>query len=508
MKQPNNILEYNIAQYAFIISQKKHTVLNFARGVGKSTIMSRRISDCVHQMPRSTGVIVGCTYAQIKTKTLPSTIKGLEMHGWIKGVHFLVGKRPPKSWGWPTPYEEPLDYKNSIIWYNGTIINLVSQDASASSGRGMNIDWYIADEAALLDYSKLEQEVITTNRSNLHSIAEYPDGTFQEYQYCSLHHSSLLVTSTPITLSGKWIFKFEEMALLKPDEYAFIKANSFVNEKHLGSDWLKMQKEQLTDFMYNAEILNKRVAQVTDGFYPKLNEDIHTYSSFSDKYYKNYTSGPVTCAGDTDLDNDRPLTIGVDWGANINCMVVCQDYGGEELKVLKNFYVKSPKIFDDIVDEQFARYYKPHGKKVIHLYYDPTGNLSTANSRKTYAEQIKETFQKHGWVVILRTTARTNKSHEDKYHLWNKILSGKESNMPKFSMNIHNCKELYISMINAPAKQGRNESIKKDKKSETSKKINQAHATHFSDALDVVVVGMYLDKSNGHHYGGLAIQSI
>ena len=498
-------LKYNLAQLIFVMNQTKHTFLEWARGTGKSTILGRRISDAVHEMPRSTGIIVGCTYAQIKTRTLPSTIAGLEMHGWKKDVHYLVGKKPPKSWGWPEPYEAPLDYKNSIIWYNGTVINMVSQDNASSSGRGMNVDWVIGDEAALLDETKLETDVHATNRGNLHRIAVYPDGTEREFKDCPLHHSSLLVSSTPITLKGKWIFKMEEQAMIDPDTYTFIRASSYVNAHNLGNEWLKKMKDTMPDFLYRAEILNERITQITDGFYPQLKESLHTYTSHNNNYYTNYSGGIVNCNADSDLDKDKALIVGIDWGANINCMVVCQDHAGQELKVLKNFYVKSPQIFDDLVDDHFAKYYKPHGCKEIHLFYDPTGNINTANNRLTYAEQIKKKFEQYGWQVVLRTRSRKNTDHEVKYQLWNKILREEDDNLPVVRFNIHNCKELWISMINAPAKQGRNETIRKDKKSETSKSIDQAHATHFSDTIDIVVVGMYLDRVNYKHFDGMSI---
>ncbi len=46
-------------------------------------------------------------------------------------------------------------------------------------------------------------------------------------------------------------------------------------------------------------------------------------------------------------------------------------------------------------------------------------------------------------------------------------------------------------MNNAPAKQGMHDAIKKDKKSERSKSIEQQHATHFSDAADTIIYGLY-----------------
>ena len=46
-------------------------------------------------------------------------------------------------------------------------------------------------------------------------------------------------------------------------------------------------------------------------------------------------------------------------------------------------------------------------------------------------------------------------------------------------------------MFNAKAKQGSNDAIKKDKKSEASKVILRQHATDLSDAMDAAMYGVF-----------------
>ena len=192
-------LEYNLAQIFFIVSQHLIKILEWGRGTGKSTILGKHIIDCVVQLPRSSGVLVASTYQQILTRTLPSTIAGMEQHGVYKDLHYIVGKRPPKSWNWPEPYEPPLDYKRCIIFWNGTVINFVSQDSSSGSGRGLNTDWIVGDEAALLNEKKFQTDVVLTNRGNAKRVAHYPNDTWKYYEECPLHHSIVLASSTPVT---------------------------------------------------------------------------------------------------------------------------------------------------------------------------------------------------------------------------------------------------------------------------------------------------------------------
>jgi len=485
---------YNLAQLIFTICTQKIKILEWGRGTGKSTILARDIYDKVIQLPRSTGVMVAETYAQIKTRTLPSTIAGLEQHGIYKDIHYFVGKRPPASWNWPEPYEPPLDYTHCVIFWNGTVMIFISQDGGAASGRGLNVDWVIGDEAARLDENLFNTDVLLTNRGNQFRQAFYPDGTWKYFKDCPLHHSITLATSTPVTANGRWILKFEEQAILHPEKVAFLRASAEVNRANLGDDYFENAKATMPDFLYNAEVKNIRITKIEDGFYPLLDEAKHCYNSFDHAYYAKL-SGNIkpTCLGDADLLQDQPLIAGIDWGGNINCMVVCQNHA-TELKFLKNLFVKSPKIIDHLIEEEFVSYYSGHRNKTIYLWYDPSGNNKQANSTLTYAEGARQLLQKHGWNVQLMTTWNNQETHTVKHKLWNNLLKEVDTKYPAIRFNKSNCKELWISMTTAPSKSGETESIKKDKKSERSKDIPQEHATHFSDAADFVVVGMFLHK--------------
>lgn len=487
-------LTYNWAQLFVLFVDQKILILEWGRGTGKSTIIAKRIIDCVHQMPRSNGLMVAETYAQIKTRTLPSTIAGLEQHGYYKDIHYVIGRKPPEEWNWPEPYEPPLDYRHVMIWYTGSCMVFLSQDGSAASGRGMNVDWFVGDEAALLNEKLFETDVLLCMRGGMTRIAHYPDGTWKYFGDCSLHHSGMLATSTPVTANGQWILKFEELAMLQPDKYAFLSASAEINKHNLGEEYFEKARAILPDFLYEAEVENKRISKITDGFYPLLNEDKHCYNLYDQQYYLDLKlNSKPSCLGDKDLNIDAPLIVGIDFGANINCMVICQDHGNE-FRVLNNLYVKSPRIIDDLVKDEFVPYYQYHHNKTIHLWYDPSGNSSVANSRLTYAQDIKKQLEQHGWQVQMMTAPHGyNTQHDLKYKLWNDILKENEGTpYPVIRFNRMNTKELWISMTNAPAVQGRNTAIQKNKNSERNKKLDQAHATHFSDAIDLVVVGMFM----------------
>lgn len=493
-------LVYNLAQLAFVFSvlktKAKVFILEWGRGTGKSTIIGKHMYDCVIQLPRSTGALVGSTYAQIKTRTLPSTIAGLEQHGIIKDIHYTVGKKPPASWKWPEPYQAILDPTNCIFWYNGAVTVFISLDGGASSGRGLNIDWAIGDEAALFDKDKFSTDVDLTIRGNLMQKAVYPNGKWRFFKDVRLHHSLLLATSTPITSEGMWILDYEKLAQENPQKVQFIRASALVNIINLGRDFFIRSKASMPDFLYDAEVLNKRITQIRDGFYPRFSEHIHTYTNFNNEYYKELAVDALpTCLGDNDIVVEQSLHLSMDWGANINCLLVAQSFP-DELRVLKNMYVLAPKILDDVIVEQFIPYYAPHQQRnnVLYLWYDPTGNVHQANSRLTYSQQAEKLLRAAGWDVRLMTRGVKNESHELKYRLWIDILSESSLKYPKVRINKNNSRELIISIKNTPAKKGTTSSIQKDKKSERNKKIPQQHATHFSDTLDIIIVGMFMTR--------------
>lgn len=493
------VIEYNAAQ-AMLVVMKQQTkaktfVLEWGRGTGKSTIIGRHMYDCVTEMPRSLGVLVGSTYSQIKTRTLPSTIAGLEQHEIYQDKHYVIGKFPPDEWKWPKPYQSILDPKNAMFWYNGTVIIFVSLDGGASSGRGINADFAIGDEAALFDQQKFQTDVDATVRGNLHKLAIYPDKSTKAFGECRHHHSILLATSTPLTQSGMWILDYEQQAKNDSNSVVFIQASAIVNIKNLGKRYFERNKASMPDFLYEAEIEGKRITQIRDGFYPKFVESQHTYVPKENDYYKTADVGVApTCLGDSDLFTDQPLHLAMDWGANINCLIVAQPTR-DELRILKNFYVLAPKIMDDVIVEHFVPYYEAHKRRnnTIYLWYDASGNNRQANSRLTYAQQIRSLLHNYGWNVELKTKSRVNEKHDKKYRLAIDIMTESSVEYPKLKINSRNCRELIISIKNSPAKKGTKQIIQKDKRSEhKNNKTPQQHATHFSDTFDIIMVGLYM----------------
>lgn len=498
----NNEIELNIAQISVIHASSKQLwnpidlvwvwiktfILEWARGTGKSTVLGWFVKEAVKQMPKASGILVGETYQQMLSRTLPSTKAGLEMFGIYEGIDYVVGKCG-KSLGFDMPFQSPSKWDNTIHFSNGFVWILVSND-QADAGRGINCSIVIGDEAVLLDKERLFNNVQTTNRSTC-------GGLYEDQPLCN---AEIYASSVAMTEKGQWFTDHEALAKKQPWKILFSKAPAVVNKHNLSKDWFeRMWDNAPSKVHYDAEIRNIRPSKVTNGFYPSLDPKKHYYRYAYDNDYLrskgvNAKKKDFNCKQDTDYMKSKPLILSIDWG-NIITMTVSQDQG-ERYRNLKTFYVTSPKIIDDLIDEEFAPYYedKKNHNNVIEFYYDRNGNNKTPNSRVTFAEQAIGCLKRNGWKVIVKVRKGSeNPPHNDKFIVINYLLKhGGTNGLPEIQINENNCPDLIISLENAPAKAGNKpNTIVKDKKSEASKTTPQEHATHFSDTFDIPLYWRY-----------------
>lgn len=464
-----------------LVSQCDELYVEGGRGAGKTTGTSSRMRQTVLEMPRSHNGIAAETYKQALTRTLPSVIFGLEQQGIFEGLHYFIGRRPPRNWRWPKPYQPPQEFDKTIYFWNGSLYTILSQDVTGD-GRSLNLDSLLCDEAALLSKEKLDGDVKPAIRgSNLRAFKG--KSTFLKELYCS---------TTPLTQSGMWFVKMEESAMMYPDKIKFISSTCEVNKHNLPEDYLEKHSRTAIPWIFNAEYKNIRPKFTKDSFYPLFDEDKHCYNSFDYSFYTKIGQHS-DCRGDLDLYKSLPLILGVDWGAAINCLTVNQHIKEEnEFRTLKSMYVlgENQKIQDDLF-EDFHRYYQHHHTKVIYMHYDLSGNHKTGNTKLTRAKQAKKQLEARGWRVKLLSTGMNNPQHEAKHMLWNMILKEDHPYLPRYRMNKSNCRELCLSMRHAKTTTGRNGDIKKDKSSEKKTTIPRQEATDLSDANDAPIFQLF-----------------
>ncbi len=516
------------------------------RGTGKSEgVLAPKSAKCYfNTMPRGTGVIVGATYAQLLTRTLPALIAGWERIGYVMGRHYLIGKKPTekwiRQWRWTGPYRPPLDFKYFVSWWNGAGAHLVSQDRTGSSN-GITIDWIIGDEAKLLNQEKLKTELFPANR-----------GIIKAFENNPYHHGMTFTTDMPIGTSGRWILdmmdqmdrkKVNEIWELQAVRYQlktlmnkagkvvaaeiskqldvidaelndkrkgllyYHEASSLDNIHALGLDYIKQQIRDTTTFQFDTQILNLRPLKLEDGFYPDLDEEYHGYFAEHEGYFDNIEFQNkllLDCRKDKDLDVNQPLHISLDYNRRIHPIVIAQD-NGEQIKILKGIHALYPDKLKEALD-LFIAYYKHHKRKLIYYWYDHTA-VGGENATEKYNDVITP-LRKAGWVVMPMYVGQAP-SHYRKYQMYGHLLkeSGKYSR--KLRINRENCDKLIISMCMAQAEQ-RKDGFGKDKKSEHDPNFPAEESTHYSDALDMMIYGMletgliYGTESKGG--GGMTIK--
>ncbi|MBK6285784.1 MAG: hypothetical protein IPF54_26715 [Draconibacterium sp.] len=169
------------------------------RGTGKSYKIGWEINQIVRTMPRSVTAITGRTFGQIYTRTLPSSLKFLELLGYEKDKDYVIGVKPHSQWR--KPYETITKYDNFISFSNGTGFLLLSQEREGSA-RGPNIDREIVDEAITLHKDRYDQEVSPANRGNEEHFGKF-SGNFVPQ-----HHGFRYVSSMPYAQDQKWLLEY------------------------------------------------------------------------------------------------------------------------------------------------------------------------------------------------------------------------------------------------------------------------------------------------------------
>ena len=544
--RPRKPIYFNKPQKRLILRRPKNSVSNWPRGAGKSTIIAWLIRRAALSMPRGVGTITGCTYEQILTKTIPSTIAQLENMGMIQDKHFWIGKRPPAKYKIDLPRHRPQKYDHFFSLYTGFGFHLVSQDHAASP-RGLNTDLHITDESLLLDIDKYNVEVLGTNRGN-----------DEHYGKVDIHHGVFHFTSMPLNSEGNWILKRSEyydrdghdfsmiknmiiklqLAFLKNKEdnvrmeiyreimeldkkfrfyidpesrkaeshykdFLYSEAHAFDNLKNVSIGYLERQQRELTPLMFLIEMLGMRIKKVDGGFYPTFDRNKHGYKghynySLLDSFGFDFAKiKNVKSEKDKDCDPNEPLYISVDFGAKINFMVIAQILTGkrDQVNFINNLYAKHPDILDDVF-KKFVEYYKSHKKKLVRFYYDRNGNARLANSKLTFAEQGAKILREAGWTVEVKSSG-SNPFHNDKYLLMGRIFrqahlseSQQDPRFPIVKFNLIQCPETVISIEQAKIKQT-TEEIKKDKSGELKDTVDQEEETHASDCVDNILFPRY-----------------
>lgn len=501
------------------------TVIVAGRRTGKTdSIAAPFVLRNMQRMPGSTGGIVVPTFKHGLTNTIPGLLAAWKRWGFIEGIHYVVGRKPPKSFR--QPIIDPKDYEHVISFYNGSVAVIISQDRPGSSN-SLTLSWLLVDEAKFIDYAKLKDETLPAN-----------GGIKSHFGKHSFNHSIMILSDMPQTQKGSWFLHYRDkmdVELIRTIEAtvyeiwrikerirtlnakgatvpAYLKGylrrldrdlnkmrsvavyyreySSIENLQLLGENYIKQMKRDLTPLTFQTSILCQRIGIAKDGFYSSMREG-HKYDANDNQYLDtlgyDYDFSTLDARADKDVDPDAPICIGMDYNANINWIVAGQPRD-RRLNVIKSFYVKFDRKIPALV-EDFCRYYATHRNKTVVYYYDATalGSNYAVNDQDFHYNVVKE-FERHGWRI--ESVYLGNPMHHDeKYLLINNAFAGKQRLMPFF--NRSNNEDLILAIQSAGVSNGRN-GFRKDKSGEKLAESEEdllEHRTDGTDAFDTLYIG-------------------
>ena len=353
------------------------TVIVAGRRTGKTdSIASPFVLRNMQRMPGSTGGIVVPTFKHGLTNTIPGLLAAWRRWGFINGIHYVVGRRPPKSFA--QAIIEPTDYEHVISFYNGSRAIIISQDRPGSSN-SLTLSWLLIDEAKFIDYQRLKDETLPAN-----------GGIKSYFGRHSFNHSILILSDMPQTKAGSWFLHYKDKMdtelihtieatvyeiwrlkqrirdchknNLTPPAYLrkqirtldrqlnqmrsvavyYKEYSSIENLQLLGENYIKQMKRDLTPLTFQTSILCQRIGIMKDGFYSSMRES-HKYDASNFAYLDSLAWNTIPDAldsrADADVNPDAPICIGMDYNANINWIVAAQPSTSQPLSTLST----SPK---------------------------------------------------------------------------------------------------------------------------------------------------------------------
>ena len=533
---------FNRPQLMAQLIAARTTVVVAGRRTGKTdSIAAPYVLKMMQRMPGSTGGIVVPTFKHGLTNTLPGLFAAWERWGFKKGIHYVVGRRPPKTFA--KPITEPEEWESVISFYNGSVAVILSQDRKGAAN-SLTLSWLLIDEAKFIDPVKLHQETLPAN-----------GGIKSHFSRHSFNHAMLILSDMPQSKKGSWFLEYEkdmkternlkivraieagvveqwrlkqkilEMRQKGIEPPAYLRGHlrrldaninklrsiatyyreysSVENVQLLGEQYLRDMKRDLTPLTFQTSIMCQKIGIARDGFYSSMKED-HKYNDSDFEYLDtigfDFEPEAMDCRADRDLDRYRPICIGMDYNANINWIVAGQpDERLGRLNVLKSFYVKYERKIPALVAD-FCQYYAHHRCKTVVFYYDTTalGSNYAVNSVDFRYTIINE-FEKHGWHVVA-TPLGNPMRHDEKYNLINRGFAGLNRLTPYF--NRQNNDDLILAIQSAGVERGRL-GFRKNKAGEKLAESEEdllEHRTDGTDAFDTLYIGC-----ERRPYSGIAI---
>lgn len=501
------------------------------RGVAKSTvILAQRSQRCITLMPGAPIAIVANTYSNLIDNIMPAVQNGWKLTGWIEGIHYIKGRRPPEEWRRRCSVIID-DYRHVYSFWNGSVLILGSLD-NPSLTAGKSVCHLMFDEAKYASDARAAR------------VMPILRGGALQYGDCHLYGGVTITTDMPDITEGEydWFFRYakemdpdrcvkilqiagelnreqstlariisqeqpnakkinrikkriefweEGLRQLRKGATFFYNASSLMNIEVLTVDYLKR--------LYNGALEHHEFLKSVLGMRPGLKKDARFYVLFDERHKYNDGTYSGEAAFDSRdlryLDPTRPLDGGLDFG-NMNSLVIGQEQT-DIYRIHKSIYVLPPEYLRELAD-RFLEFFEPHPCKILNLFYDRAGN-NQQRSNQDQAGKIKQAIEYRadgtptGWTVNLMSRGQGVIYQEDEFDFMHELMKGDNRLLPGLIIDEQNCVELISSIELARSKVTYNRRgakvIAKNKKSEKLPlhKLPKL-STNFSDAFKYLMM--------------------
>lgn len=554
---------FSAVQTLALLADTQDLFCEIGRGSGKTThILGPRMDRVQNSMPGSVQVFLASTYKAIFENLVPGIMEFFSEH-YEQDMYFSIGQRPPAHFNECRTLI--TDWKNTISFYNGTVIQFVSCERPERAN-GKNIAHLYMDEMLHIKQRVVDENVRPAMRSKSTCFYDSPyfmgtTGTtstpnvetdqdwFLSYEKKMDPERIRTIQGIALELNHRYymleeaVIRHDEQAIRKLTNYCnrleavltqlrrgsvyYLRASSFSNIKVLGPDYIQKQMEGTLDkASLNTSIFSVRENRVRDMFFAKFGPKYIESDTYNLERIESLSLGEqanFTCADMKHCDLNAPLYIGYDPGPFTSMVIGQYNNDRSEFHVLKDIYTFWPEQQPQLA-HLFQTFFAPMRNRQIFLHYDRAGNQRDPQWKKykpafgdtsdTDAFTLKSEIEQRGWYVQLMSLGQPTIYYKQHLHLLSRLFSGNDNyqvhGIPviKILIDENECEALISSIYNSPLKRTAGE-VELDKSSEKRPFEEQAFgSTQIASALMYLLWGefsrKYLNVSDHHDISGYA----
>lgn len=519
------------------------------RGTSKTVdILVERIQEAAFECAGAPFAFVSDTYTNLHKNVIPSLLEGFRIKGWEEGIHYVINKEPPNEWK-NKMYNKVSSWKHTMIFFTGFNFTFISLDRPAI-GAGNSYVGIFGDEVKYFPQQRISNilKAVRGYKVRFGDSAFYRSITFTTdmpdpnnigehdwlLNYAELNDKEKILNLIQTGFVHNETKKEYANALATNNKREIMLAER--NMKRWESRWIKCRKQ--TSFFWiassfvNADILSlgwfddefgvglEGVSSSILSIIPKLSSVSMFYAGLQERHFYNdginYNYIDTLAFGEEPdcrelkyLDTRMALEGGLDVGNTLWFLVSQVKFN--KLRVLKEMYTLPPNYIRELADE-FIRYFKPHQRKRLKLYYDRAAN-SYKKIGQDVASQIKRAIEvdgfgkRTGWTVQLMSIGQANIGSNAEYNFMMELMSGKNKMLPQLLIDRSTCPNLKSQLEKTKTKTRNMRSggnmIVKDKKTDRL----PAHrlpkeSTNFTDAFKYLLCRKtYLAAVNNKRIG-------